>query len=168
MANVTSYRDTHTSIFSKTVINVTSYRDTHTSIFSKTVINVCSDVITVQTTSWLCGYCVETIKLYLIRYLQTGIASFLSRQVTSKQITSHHVYVCVFMYACLCLRVYVCVSMYACLCRRVYVCMCMCVMYACVRVYVGVRVCAGAGVYVCMCACACELAFPCEFGRACR
>ena len=32
-------------------------------------------------------------------------------------------YVCLFMYACLCMLVYVCLCMYACLCMLVYVCL---------------------------------------------
>ena len=41
-------------------------------------------------------------------------------------------YVCMSMYACLCMYVYVCMSMYACLCM--YVCMYIC-MYVCMCVY---------------------------------
>jgi len=34
------------------------------------------------------------------------------------------VYVCVYMYVCICMCVYVCVYMYVCICMCVYVCAC--------------------------------------------
>src|SRR6218665_230424 len=53
-----------------------------------------------------------------------------------------YMYVCLYMYVCICMHVYVCMYMYVCICMCmcvyvcVYVCMCMCV-YAYMCMYVS-------------------------------
>ena len=52
------------------------------------------------------------------------------------------VYVCVFVFMCLCLRVYACVFVFMCLCLRVYACVFVFVyLCLCVCVYVFMLVC---------------------------
>ena len=65
-----------------------------------------------------------------------------------------YAYICVYVYACMCVCVYVSMSVYVCMCACVYVCVCIFIcVYACTCVCVCMCVCAcmRVCVYVCMC-----------------
>ena len=62
-----------------------------------------------------------------------------------------YVYVCMYMYACICMYVYVCMYMYVCICMYVYVCVYVCVyMYVCMYVFMCMCVYAYMCMYVCI------------------
>ena len=61
-----------------------------------------------------------------------------------------YIYVCVYMYICVCVYIYICMYVYMCVCMCRYM-----FIYIYICVYICVCVCIYIYVYICMCVCVC-------------